>query len=120
MMRNILIFSLLSLVCMLGCGGLGSGGGYNVGGKVTFPGGKPLTRGQVTFTSGYFTGTGDVFGESGTYSISGPVPAGKYKVAVQASDNSLIDPKYNDPETSGLVCEVKGPTGFDIQVEPPK
>lgn len=118
-MRNILFLILLFLVGTLGCGGAGFGGGHNVGGKVTFPDGKPLTKGQVTFTSRYFTGSGDVFGEGGTYSISGQVPEGTYKVAVLASDKSLIDPKYNDPETSGLVCEVKGPTGFNIEVKPP-
>ena len=122
-MRNILFFSLLSLVCTLGCGGFaGSGSGFNVSGKVTFPDGKSLNQGQVTFTSGRFTGNGDIIGD-GTYSISGRVPTGTYKVAVQASTPGgelLVDPKYSKPETSDLVCEVKGPTTFIIKVEPPK
>ena len=114
-MRNILFFSLFSLACTLGCGGEG----FNVSGKVTFSDGKPLTQGQVTLTSGRFTGSGEIISE-GTYTISARVPAGTYKVAVQASDTPLIDSKYSDPETSGLVCEVKGPTMFNIEVKLPE
>ena len=130
-MRNILIFSLLSLACTLGCGKQG----FNVGGKVTFSDGKPLTQGQVMFTSGFFTAGGGIISD-GSYSMSVRIPAGTYKVSVVAvgepiaapSGNledmkpgkPLVDPKFSNPETSGFVCEVKGPTGFNITVEPPK
>jgi hypothetical protein len=117
-MRNILIFCLLSLVCTLGCGKQG----FNVSGKVTFPDGKPVSGGQVTLTSGRISFSGDLIGE-GTYTINAQVPAGTYKVTVQSSGDPgkpQVDPKYSNPATSELVCEVKGPTMFDIKVEPQK
>lgn len=128
-MRNILIFSLFLAVCGLGCGGIGGGSaGFNVGGKVTYADGKPVPGGDVTFTSGRRTFTGSIIGE-GSYSMNERVPSGTYKVAVNIRNESLdapkdegplVDPKYTDPETSGLVCEVKGPTDFPIKVERPK
>jgi hypothetical protein len=129
-MRNILFFSLFSLICTLGCGGEG----YNVGGKVTFPDGSPVPHGQVTFISDNFSAGGSIIAE-GSYSISIRVPAGTYKVGVRASGEPvaapgadvanmkivpLVDPKYGNPETSGLVVEVKGPTTFNIGVERPQ
>jgi hypothetical protein len=130
-MRPIVLFGLFLIACCVGCGGKG----FNVGGKVMFADGTPLTRGQVTFMSGTFT-SGGAIAADGTYSVNVRVPAGTYKVSVIASGDSqsdptvdvadvkpakpLVDPKFNNPETSELVCEVKGPTGFDIKVEPPK
>jgi len=127
-MRNILVFSLFLAVCGLGCGGLGGGStGYNVGGKVTYEDGKPVPGGDVTFTSGRRTITGSIIG-GGSYSMSERVPSGTYKVSVNIRNDSLnarsegplVDPKYTDPETSELVCEVKEATTFDIKVERPK
>jgi len=130
-MRSILFFGLFLLVCCVGCGGKQ---GFSVGGKVTFPDGQPVTRGQVTFTSGSFTGGGSIIAD-GTYNINVRVPAGTYKVSVAAyaettadqsvdiadakPPQSLIDPKFNNPETSELVCEVKGATVFNIPVTAP-
>ena len=130
-MRNILFLNLFLVTCCLGCGGKD----FSVGGTVTFPDGKPLSRGQVTFISDRFTAGGAVIGD-GTYNINVRVPAGTYKVTVRASGDSLADPnvntedaiaptplvdtKFGSPDTSGLVCEVKGPTMFNITVEAPK
>ena len=112
-MRNILVLSLLCLACALGCGKQG----FNVGGKVTFSDGTPVHSGQVTLVSGSFSAAGDIIA-GGSYGISNRVPTGTYKVSVRSNDGapSEIDPKFNDPETSGLVCEVKGPTAFNIEV----
>jgi len=125
-MRHILLFCLFVTVCCLGC----RQEGFNVGGKVTYPDGKPVTRGKVTMTSGKFTANGDIIAD-GTYSISARVPTGTYKVSVQAfeytqsgmaantTEKSFLDPKYDSPETSNITCEVKGPTSFNITVEKP-
>jgi len=131
-MRFISFFALFLVVCCLGCGG---GKGFSVSGKVTFSDGTPVPSGQVTFSSSNVTAGGGILPD-GTYTVSTSVPAGTYKVTVMALENtmsdpnvsvedakpakSLVDPKYNNPETSGLVCEVKGKTSFPITVEAPK
>jgi hypothetical protein len=125
-MRNILFFSLIFLVAcvLLGCGGQRAPRtGHVVGGKVTFADGTPLNDGQVTFHSGRFSASGSIM-TGGSYSIKVRVPLGTYRVAVWANDNPLagvradmVNPKFGDPATSGLVVEVKGPTAFNIEVE---
>jgi hypothetical protein len=130
-MRNIFLF--LCLFCVAACIGCGSKG-FSVSGTVTLSDGKPVARGQVMLTSGTFTAGGETIAD-GTYIIR-DVPAGTYKVSVRASGESesnpnvdvedakpvkpVVDMKYNNPETSGLTCEVKSATTFDIVVEPPK
>ena len=125
-MRNILFLILFSLVCTLGCGGER----YFVVGSVTFPDGTPVPGGQVTLTSARFTASGDIVPESSRYTINVRVPAGTYKVSVTVSGEPgsgeatpsglpLVDPKFSNPETSGLVCEVRGATVFDIELTPP-
>jgi len=128
-MRNPLFLFILLVFCV------GCGDGYVVSGKVTFPDGTPLPRGQVTFFSSTFTGGGNV-GSDGSYKVTVGVPAGTYKVTVIALGESspdpnvpihetkpvpsLVDTKFNSPDTSGLVCEVKGKTAYNIPVEAPK
>jgi len=104
-----------------------------VSGKVTYPDGKPVPRGQVTFNSGSFTAGGHIL-DDGTYNIGMRVPAGTYQVTVIALGESpigvdpedakpakpLVDAKYNNPATSGLECVVSGTTVFNIEVEAPK
>ena len=130
-MRSILFLNLLFVACCIGCGGKD----FSVGGKVTFPDGTPLSRGQVTFMTASYTAGGNVAAD-GTYRINMRVPAGTYKVTVRASGDSpsdprvsiadavlpppLVDLKFGNPETSGLVCEVKGATTFNITVEAPE
>ena len=96
-----------------------------VSGSVSYPNGKTLDNGKVTFTSRSFSASGDII-SGGTYSISTRVPAGTYKVAVEQFTSefplimpSPVDAKYANPDTSGITCEVKGQTRFDITVEAP-
>ena len=64
----------------------------------------------------------------GTYEMNGRIPAGTYQITVGISGDVPfdakagvgVDAKYSDPNTSGLTCEVKGPTLFPIVVEPQK
>jgi len=130
-MRSILFFGLLLAVCCAGCGG---GDGFPVGGKVTFPDGSPLIRGEVTLISSSFTAGGHIVAD-GTYNINARVPAGIYQVTVRAMADSpadpmrdvadalpvrsLVDPKYNSPETSELTVEIKGRTTHNITVTAP-
>jgi len=104
------------------------GGGLTVAGKITFPDGAGVTDGEVTFTSRSFSARGTIM--SGTYNMSTRVPVGTYKVSVRidetvpgtdgAPPRRLIDPKYSNPETSGLTVEVKEGATFDITVTAPQ
>ena len=127
-----LIFCLCALL-LQGCGNQ-----VSVKGKVTFPDGTPLTRGEVRFQTGTFMGSGDIQPD-GSYVLSSlgindGIPKGNYAVTVLAFEESsgvlaadaesvkplesLINLKYNSPQTSGLTCDVQGATEFNITVEP--
>lgn len=138
-----LLTPLLMIALMSGCGD------PKVTGKVTFPDGTPLTKGQVMFQSDGFIGSGDIR-ENGTYSagklkdgdglplgtyqvfIGGATTLGELKNAPQeanigsiqkvemAKSINLVDYKYMSPSTSGLTVKVEGKTKFDFTVEPPK
>ena len=122
---------------------LGCGGDVSVSGRVTFPDGTPLTVGAVVFETSDFYATGPI-DSNGYYTMatnSGPgIPRGTYQVTIQDTHNPrevynpnnpdlpprliwpterLIDPKFGNLGTSGLVCEVKGRTKFDITVTKP-
>ena len=130
--------SLLLIVCL--CTLLFSGCGDKVGvkGTVKFTDGTPLTTGEVQFLTPTYVASGTIQPD-GTYVISSlkegdGIPKGKYGVAVRANESagssatlsaedakplmSLIDLKYNSPDTSDLTCDVQGATVFDITVEP--
>lgn len=124
----------------------GCSGKVDVHGKVSFPDGKPLTKGAVVFQDERIMVQGDIRSD-GTYSLGmlkngdGCEP-GHYQVFItgatdvelpppreKASDpvidtkiTPLIDKKMMQPDTSGLTCVVeKGmKLPFDITVEPPK
>ena len=126
-----LLFLFVLLAYCVGCGGSGTGTGFVVSGKVTYPDGVPLRTGEVTFVSGSFTGNAYILMD-GTYSTSVRIPTGRtYKVSVQPGEymdtnpyappvtTQLIHPKYHDPATSGLVVEVREATIFNIVVEVP-
>ena len=117
-----------------GCGN----GQVSVKGTVQFPDGKPLPRGDVQFLTPTFVGSGRIQPD-GTYVIGSlkeadGLPKGTYKITVRAYEDQgdtasmspedvkpvkpLIDLKYSSPETSGLTCDVQGPTVHPITVEP--
>ena len=132
------------LFCLLLLFAIGCGGHPSVGGKVTFPDGSPLTEGQVLFESASLVAQGTIQ-KDGTYTIrtgeEKGVPAGTYKVSIggfkPTYESSPPPPsgcppppprvtapvipiarKFLDSATSGLVCEVKNKTTFNIEVEP--
>jgi len=133
---------LLVLVFVAGCGD------PKVTGKVTFPDGTPLTKGQVMFQKEGFVGSANIQ-KDGTYSAGklkdgDGLPPGQYEVFITGTamyDDSevetpqefvaggkpnfrtstpveVIDFKYMAPNTSGLKVDVKGATKYDIKVEP--
>jgi len=122
---------LLWVACLCGVTGLvGCGGGprlESVSGKVTLQG-SPLTAGIVTFTpdaskgnTSKLTAFGKI-GEGGSYTIvtdgKDGAAAGWYKVSVSTdmppmdapigkpAASITLNPKYKNPETSGLAIEV--------------
>jgi len=139
--RLYIIVGLLLLTIVQGCSK-----NCTVTGKVTFPDGTPLDRGTVLFENDTMSARGPIK-KDGTFTmISGDnkgVPKGTYKVSigklteptitttpsadgkgpskVKVTPNiSPIDAKYSSSAKSGLTCEVKGRTKYDITVEPPK
>ncbi|MDR3110199.1 MAG: hypothetical protein LBU65_11020 [Planctomycetaceae bacterium] len=125
-------FVLVLMTLLAGCGSK-----TQVTGKVTFDDGTPLTTGEVRFESGNYLASGKIQSD-GSYRLSSigendGVEKGTYKVSVVAMEEIVTDPnkplaeqkqakslvaaKYRSGETSGLTCDVKGTTTFDIQVE---
>ena len=134
---TIILFVLILCVSFAGCGK-----GSRVTGTVTFSDGQPLTVGKVAFTDDNIIGFGTI-NEKGQYSMGlvndgDGMPPGTYKVyiteAMIEGDSSLaqkdedgnsyipkvpaVDSKFTGPK-SGLTCEVKGATKYDITVEKP-
>lgn len=120
-------------------GGCRQEGRMSVTGRVRFADGKPLTRGTVRFEGKTRSGFAQIQPD-GRYTlmagggVRGLLP-GSYGVVVESTaeppvwdesrkryleNKPLIDVKYGWPATSGLSCDVKGATVFDIVVEPPK
>jgi hypothetical protein len=112
---------LASLVGAAGCGG----GRATVKGRVTYPDGSPLTEGNVIGQMGEGATSVTVQGRvnsDGSFSWGTERPGdgafpGKYRVMVVAralGDSELakgmrpaVDPKYANPQTSGIEFEVK-------------
>ena len=125
-MKHVSLFFVTILLILTGCGN------PQVKGTVKFDDGTPLTTGGVAFVSGSYTATGAIKSD-GSYVLSESksgdgVKPGNYKVSVSAqtgggSDGeplvNLVDPKFEDPNTSGLTCEVKGATTYNITVTKP-
>ena len=139
-MRHLILLALFGVffVCV-GCGN------PKVTGTVKFSDGTPLIRGTVNFQTSNHAAMGAV-DKDGKFTIGGEragdgVPPGTYQVFITGAmgfDTSkartlefgggpgttvpiipLIDKKYERPETSGLTCEVKGSTVYDITVMKP-
>ena len=122
---------------------VGCGKNPTVSGKVTFPDGTPFTEGKVVFETETFYASGPIQSD-GTYVMgsSNPgdgVPRGTYQVSIQdvvkpnlvfrpgsfaptavTPASSPIDPRFFSGNTSGLSCEVKGRTTYNITVEAPQ
>ena len=129
-------FALL-LIFLVGCGS-----NVTVSGTVKFADGTPLDRGTVTFEDAKMMAYGDIQ-KNGTYSLdSGEakgIPPGTYRVSITGLNAPIVIPpteiggkvqiipqvspihkRFENPAASGLTCEVKGRTKFDITVEPPQ
>jgi len=120
----------------------GCSGNVKVTGTVTFEDGYPLTEGRVCFQTETFLADGPLKAD-GTYTLGGEkensgIPTGTYQVYITGATTTpellqaapgktgvfsppvpLIHQKFTDKSTSGLTCEVKGRTVFDITVTPP-
>ena len=125
---------------------VGCGGNVSVTGTVEFSDGTPVDRGMVVFETEKMAARGDIR-KDGTYTLTTGedkgIPPGTYKVSITGVNMPIITPpvyastgaqetqtqvipqtnpinaKYENPNTSGLTCEVKGKTTFDIKVEKP-
>jgi len=132
-------------VCTTFCFLVGCSPNSKVTGKVTFEDGSPLTVGEVIFESETLQarGTIDTSGKytMGTIKEKDGVPLGKYRVyiggaaeptgnmipygggrdstATRPEMRPLIGSKFFLPASSGLTCDVNGPTVFDITVTKP-
>ncbi|MDR1383946.1 MAG: carboxypeptidase-like regulatory domain-containing protein [Planctomycetaceae bacterium] len=127
-MTNILfwVFFLMTFA-IVGCGNPG------VRGKVVYSDDKsPLPRGVVNFVKDGFIARGQI-DSNGNYVIGSKragdgLPAGEYKVYITGTSREInpnlgggleriINPKYEQPTTSGLELSVKGSQTFNIEVE---
>jgi len=126
-------FMLFLLMCLIATG---CSGNKKLSGKVTFEDGSPAPNGTVIFLKDSFTSKGEIQPD-GSYKMSSErendgIPPGEYKVyvtgileppqvipgAMPSMPASLCDPKYENPETSGLTCKIPAPGNrFDIKIE---
>ncbi|MDR2756512.1 MAG: carboxypeptidase-like regulatory domain-containing protein [Planctomycetaceae bacterium] len=127
-MKNYFILFVFLLPFIFGCGA----NHLKVKGTVKFDDGTPLTSGGVTFTNLPYQASG-VIKSNGSYELyeqklGDGVRPGTYQVTVSATTGGgsdgipfvyLVDPKFENPSTSGLTCEVKGNTVFNITVTKP-
>ncbi|MCL2623243.1 MAG: carboxypeptidase-like regulatory domain-containing protein [Planctomycetaceae bacterium] len=116
MNKNFLtIFALLfSVAFMAGCGD------PKVTGKVTFPDGAPLTKGQVMFQKGGFVGSGDIQ-KDGTYSAGklkdgDGLPPGQYQVFITGAStfDAAEMEKLSQEATIGRIPTFKTPRPIDL------
>jgi len=118
---------ILLLCIVVGCGK----GHVSLKGKVVFSDdGSPLTLGSVILSKPNFQSRGDLNtkGEFVMESLSARdgLPPGTYQVSIVGAIEyglgggvrSLVDPKWSNPETSGMTVEVDRKTKFlEITVE---
>ena len=131
-----LILILATSTVPLGCGSSNKG---SVTGKVTYKG-QPVPKGTVSFQTLDLKGGRNATGEiqpDGTYTLQTEEPGdgaqvGKYRVAISARDDEVLDyipsepvppkrlvpEKYENPETSGLTETVEsGSNNIDFDLE---
>jgi len=128
-------FVLLGCVLLVGCSGK-----QPLSGTVTFADdGTPVTAGAVFFETPTFNAQGSIKSD-GTYIVGSTgltdgIPKGTYMVSIRGAEDveriagpggtmidgrrrSLINAKYQRPDTSGLTFTVDGRTKkYDIKVE---
>jgi hypothetical protein len=124
----------LLLLCVSGCNS-----NVSISGTVTFPDGRPLTKGTVVFQSKTHIAKGEL-NNSGYYRLGSlskydGLPPDTYKVYVSGagatpegfvappgSDESgyvpWIDSRFRSAETTPLSCDITKGQTFDFQVEP--
>jgi len=137
-MKRLLSLCVPVVICLVS---FGCGSGSKVTGKVTFPDETPLTIGKVMFTDSSISAFGTI-DKNGNYSMGllkdgQGIPPGTYKVYITEAmvdgdaslarkdeDGNMVIPKvpavalkFMSADASGLTCEVKGKTTFDIKVE---
>jgi len=142
---NVKLHFFIVLVCFLIAMSIGCGSNCTVTGKVTFPDGTPLNVGEVVFENSVMQSRGKIQ-KNGSYKLSTGelkgVPKGSYQVCISGfapkiepaplnaagrpsgppkltPPNIPFDQKYLSTIKSGLSCEVKGRTKYNITVEPP-
>jgi hypothetical protein len=126
MTRKLILVLLLLLVT--GCGN------PKISGKVVFSDDQtPVPRGTVMFHTGNKIARGEIQ-HDGSYvvgSLKGNdgLPKGTYQITIKGTQMrvgarlrdtrfvNVIDQKYENPGTSGLVLDVKRSQTFDIQVD---
>ncbi|MDR1484334.1 MAG: hypothetical protein LBT09_05880 [Planctomycetaceae bacterium] len=128
-MKKRFLFLLFVLFVVAGCGN----GHVSGSGIVKYSNGEPVPNGIIFFSTPQFNYTGDI--TNGVFELGGlrakdGLPPDTYKVHLIGSqitedvgqDIPLFDAKYNDPETSGIVIEVKRgqKNWFEIIVEKPQ
>jgi len=130
--RIILVALCVAIGLTVGCG---PGNKMKVSGTVTFSDdGSPLTAGTVVLESETTRVMGEL-NDKGYFALGelvdgDGIPFGNYRVTIAGAREQLpsgfpgayyIDPKYEQPNTSGLTFEAKkgGPKTFDIQVDRP-
>ncbi len=136
------LFLVVFVLCLTGCGNKAK-----VTGTVKFADGKPLTVGTVNFTDGTNLFRGEIqsdgtfemrtfkpgdgvlkgtykvyltetlqFGETSTLVQKGP-DGEELRIETIGNTTSTLDPKYSDPEQSGMTIDVKGNMTYDITIE---
>jgi hypothetical protein len=143
------LHSVFSFFVVAVCLFSGCGGGARVTGHVQFDDGTPLTVGEVIFESAAVQARGPIDSSGnyvmGTIKEGDGVPMGQYRVYVSGAEEptgkeipyyahgsgrdqagatrpemrAVIDIKATQPATSGLTCDVKGSTKFNITVSKP-
>jgi hypothetical protein len=134
-MKRWLFFAMI-LLTTLGCSDK-----ITVKGTVKFSDGEPLTKGEVFF--GNAAGTHQYYGSikpDGSFSLGGlkdgeGIPAGKYSVWLVrvnlteygtdergrgwVNETIIVDPRFEQPQTSGLSFDIDKAADIEITVERP-
>jgi hypothetical protein len=123
-MKHIFLFFLsVVLITVTGCGS----GHVPGSGTVTYSSGEPVPSGVIFFSTPQFNYTANI--ENGLFELGGlnekdGLPPGTYNVHLICSkpsegtdqDVPLFAAKYNNPETSGIVIEIKSEKNQQIEI----